>query len=77
MTTEELNRALREDLTIFYNGAEYKLEYVKTWYERRGSNKGMRNTLHLIPCNGANSTTDALMRYCELKNKMPKGKEEI
>ncbi len=67
MNTEDLNLAFKEDATILYNGAEYKLDHVKTWYQRRGLDKGVRNTLVLIPCNGSNSTTKALMRLCELK----------
>lgn len=67
MTSEELNSALKEDLIIIYEEAEYKLDFVKTWYQRTGFDKGVRNTLVLIPCNGSNSITQALMRRCELK----------
>ena len=65
MTTDEAKQAHIDGCTVIYNGGEYTIDHIKTFYSRK--EKSWRNSLCLAPVNGANSVTVALMRDCELK----------
>lgn len=45
---------------------DYAVAHINTWYDRHEG--GWRNSLELVPRNGANSITVARMRDCEVKN---------
>ena len=66
MTTDEALKACEHDAIVIYNGAEWTVGHIVTYFEK-GLNKGKRNALYLIPCNGSNSVTYARMRECSLK----------
>ena len=62
MTIEEAKAALKEGAIVIYKGTEYYIDHIQTYYE-----KGFKNALFLVPCNGVNSATVARMRDCMLK----------
>jgi hypothetical protein len=65
MTTEEAKQAIRTGAVVTYNGSDHFIDHIITRYD--GKEKGWRNSLFLVPCNGVNSATVARMRDCELK----------
>lgn len=70
MTIDEAKRACEEKRTVIYNGAEYCPLGIFSWPKDHGYELGWRNDLYLAPLNGANSSTQALVRDCNLKEPM-------
>ena len=66
MTIDEAKEAVKNCTPVWYNGEEYRVNGIISWYQRHGFDQGWRNTLDLIPVNGAKSCTQALMRDCSL-----------
>ena len=66
MTLAKAKEACEKRLTVTYNGALWKVNGIFTWFEQKGMFRGWKNSLDLIPCNGSNSRTQALVRDCEL-----------
>lgn len=65
MTTNEAKTACKDGGTVIYNGGEYTVDHIKTFYSKK--ERAFRNSLYLIPLNGANSITVARLRDCQLK----------
>ena len=61
MTIEEAKKALKERSVVIYKGHEHFIDHIQTYYD-----KGFRNALFLVPCNGINSATVARMADCEV-----------
>lgn len=66
MTIDEAKLAVQQKLPVIHNGIEYRANGIITWYKHSGYDSGWRNSLDLIPVNGARSYTQALVRDCEL-----------
>ena len=62
MNIEEAKSALRDKAVVDYKGHDYFIDHIQTYYE-----KGFKNALFLVPCNGLNSATVARMADCEVK----------
>lgn len=62
MTIEEAKKALKERSVVIYKGHEHFIDHIQTYYD-----KGFRNALFLVPCNGINSATVARMADCVLR----------
>ena len=61
MSIEEAKKAIKERLCVIYKGYEYYVDHIQTYYD-----KGFKNALFLVPCNGINSATVARMADCEM-----------
>lgn len=66
MTIDQAKEAVKSRAPVWYNGEEYRANGILTWYKCHGFEHGWRNSLELIPVNGARSYTQALVKDCSL-----------
>lgn len=64
MTVDEAKEVCRSGGRVKYGEGEYTVGYIMTFYDQK--ERGFRNSLYLIPCNGANSVTVARLKECDI-----------
>lgn len=67
MTIDEAKDAVKDHRIVIHSGFEYYAVAIITWHKDHGQDYGWRNSLRLVPLNGADSVTEALARDCSLK----------